>query len=221
MENLAPMLPLFGALSALAAVVWLLLLLTRAVDIKRIRQVVVMISTPFVDWLLRRLTMVANAKRIRQLVVKDNDIADDEKRGLSIESVSCVVAHWRDDTIEFKPSFVLRNRWIDSWNILEYKGDFSITDFATTYRLEPALSTPPLHPLSAACPQFSIRWNPDQEVRERLKLSKDRVVLVLYNIHLIVRCQREGDEPITVPLERRISSEFIVNPSAGAAAFGI
>ena len=150
MENLAPMLPLFGALSALAAVVWLLLLLTRAVDIKRIRQVVVMISTPFVDWLLRRLTMVANAKRIRQLVVKDNDIADDEKRGLSIESVSCVVAHWRDDTIEFKPSFVLRNRWIDSWNILEYKGDFSITDFATTYRLEPALSTPPLHPLSAA-----------------------------------------------------------------------
>ena len=60
--------------------------------------------------LLRRLTGAVDPKRVRQLVAKDNEIADREHKGLSIESGPVEQAFWRDDEIEFRSSLVLRKQ---------------------------------------------------------------------------------------------------------------
>ena len=217
MEFLDSLSPLFVALAAIPAVpvlFGLFLLLARWVGIKRIRHAVVIILTPFADWLLRRLTGAVDPKRVRQLVFKDNEIAGHENQGLRIESVPYVEAYWRDDEIEFKPGFVLRNTWIDNWTVLDYKGRFSIARFNTNtkYLLTPDLHIPTPHPLSAALLSFSTRWHPEPEARAYLRRHKDKVVIISISLHLVIRCQREGDDPIP-PLTPTISSKLIVHPA--------
>ncbi len=175
-------------------------------------------------------------KRIRQLVVKDNEIADHEHKGLSIESGPVEHAFWHDDEIEFRSSIVLRNSWMDSWRIRHYEGQFRVGTFVRNYELVRAIHVHDVRvgPLSTVQLRFSTRWNPEKEVREylglckrspstaapaaekevreRLSLCEDTLVRVSYDAYVKVSYERESEEPMADEIKDNFHSCFYIKP---------
>ena len=168
------------------------------------------------------LGLESETQRIRQLVVKDNEIAGYENQVLRIDDVPYVNAYWRDDKIEFTPSFVLRNTWIDNWTVLDYQGRFSVAEFNTTtkYPLTRNLHIPSLNPLSGAELSFPTLWDPDAKARAYLRKHKDEFFTMGISLHLVIRCQRDGDEPVTVQRGTALSLIFHPVPS-GTSETGV
>ena len=167
------------------------------------------------------LGLESETQRIRQLVAKDNEIAGYENQGLRIGDVPYVNAYWRGDKIEFDPSFVLRNTWIDNWTVLDYQGRFSVPRFNNTkYPLTRNLHIPTLNPLSGATLSFPTLWDPDAKARDYLRKRKDKVFTIGISLHLVIRCQRDGDEPVTVQHGTALS--LIVHPApSGTSETGV
>ena len=169
------------------------------------------------------LGLESETQRIRQLVAKDNEIAGYENQGLRIGEVPYVNAYWRGDKIEFTPSFVLHNTWIDNWIVLDYQGRFSVPRFNTNtkYPLTPDLHIPSLNPLFGTTLSFPTLWDPDAKARDYLRKRKDKVFTIGIILHLVIRCQREGDDPIP-PLTPTLSSKLIFRPvPSGTSETGV